>query len=399
MSHDASAQQTPIAETVVIDHARDAHSSQPNPITSSTFALVGAELLGSFLFVFVGLGVALYATLQGAGTLEIALGFGIALMAGIAAVGHVSGGHFNPAVTLGSALAGRTPWKLVPVYWITQIVGAAAAAAALVATIPKSLYTGDTASFTSLRDAFSITANGFGDHSATFVNSQNAFFDTYLSQGATQEQIQAAIDAGQLVVPTFTQFDLTAVAIIEVILTALFVGVVLAVTDKRAKVKFAPVIIGLAFAALLMVAAPLDGGSINPARSLAAALFSDGWALGQVWIFWVAPLVGAAIAALFYRGFASEETVVDYVYYDEAASSDDVELDEVAVEEVAVEEVVVEEVADADAEHVDTDEDAAASTDVIAEDTTVVVEESTDEKPVSLDKPETDDEPEADAKK
>ena len=370
MSQDASAQQTPITETVVIDHARDAHSSQPATVTSSPFALIGAELLGSFLFVFVGLGVALYASLQGAGPLEIALAFGIALMAAIAAVGHVSGGHFNPAVTFGSALAGRTPWKLVPVYWITQVVGAAAAAAALFATIPKALHSGDTAVFSSLRDVFSVPANGFGEHSAAYANAQNTFFATYLSQGATQAQIDAAIDAGQLVVPTFTQFDLAAVAIIEVIATALFVGIVLAVTDRRAKARFAPVIIGLSFAALLLVAAPFDGGSINPARSLAAAVFSDSWALSQVWIFWVAPLVGAAIAALFYRGFASEETVVDYVYYGEADTTDDLELDEVAVEEVAVEEVAVEEVAD--------------------KDTTVVVDDTATDKAVTLDKPESD---------
>ena len=359
MSQDASAQQTPIAETVVIDHARDAHSSQPTSVTSSPFALIGAELLGSFLFVFVGLGVALYASLQGLGALEVALAFGIALMAGIAAVGHVSGGHFNPAVTFGSALAGRTPWKLVPVYWVTQVVGAAAAAAALFATVPASLYDSDSATFSSLRNAFSVTANGFGDHSAAYTTAQNAFFGAYLSQGATQEQIDAAISSGQLVVPTFTQFDLTAVAIIEVIATALFVGIVLAVTDRRVKAKFAPVIIGLSFAALLLVAAPFDGGSINPARSLAAAIFSDGWALSQLWIFWVAPLVGAAIAALFYRGFATDETVVDYVYYGES-TTDDLELDEIAVEEIA-------------------DKDAT------------VVADTTADKPVTLDKPENDD--------
>lgn len=338
MSQDASAQQTPLAETVVIDHARDAHSSQPTQVTSSPFALIGAELLGSFLLVFVGVGLALYASLQGAGSLEIALGFGIALMAGIAAVWHVSGGHFNPAVTFGSALAGRTPWKLVPVYWISQIVGSVAAAAALFATIPKSMTSGDSAAFSSLRDAFSVTANGFGDHSASAVAAENTFYSAFLAQGATREQVNAAIDAGQLSVPTFTTFDLAAVAIIEVIATALFVGVILAVTDKRVKARFAPVIIGLAYAAMIMVAMPLDGGSINPARSLASALFSESWALSQVWIFWVAPLVGAAIAALFYRGFATDETVVDYVYYGDAASStDDLELDEVAVEEVAVE--------------------------------------------------------------
>lgn len=336
MSQDASAQQTPIAETVVIDHERDAHSSRPSPATSSIFALVGAELFGSFLLVFGGVGMALYATLQGVGSLEVALGFGVALIAGIAAVGHISGGHFNPAVTFGAALAGRTPWKLVPVYWITQIVGAAAAAAALFATIPKSLVSGDSAAYTSLKHFFSATANGFGEHSPSYSAPRQAFFGQYLSQGATQAEIDAALESGQLVLPTFTQFDLTAVAIIEVIATALFVGVILAVTDKRVRAKSAPIVIGLTLFILLLLATPFDGGSLNPARSLAAALFSDSWALSQVWIFWVAPLVGAAIAALFYRGFAGEETVVDYVYYGEVASADATELDEIAVEEDAV---------------------------------------------------------------
>ncbi|SDC34428.1 aquaporin Z [Sanguibacter gelidistatuariae] len=351
MSQDASAQQTPITETVVIDHERDAHSSRPALFTSSPFALIGAELLGTFLLVFVGVGMALYASLQGIGSLEVALGFGVALIAGIAAVGHISGGHFNPAVTFGAALAGRTPWKLVPVYWITQIVGAVAAAAALFATIPKSLTTGDTAAYSSLKNFFSATANGFGDHSPAFASAQKAFFAPYLAQGATQAQINDAINSGQLVLPTFTKFDLTAVAIMEVIATALFVGVILAVTDKRVKAKSAPIVIGLTFFILLMLATPFDGGSLNPARSLAAALFSDGWALSQVWIFWVAPLVGAAIAALFYRGFAGEETVVDYVYYGDVAVEGGLELDEIAVEEdaaaasdVVVEEVVVEEI-------------------------------------------------------
>lgn len=374
MSQDASAQQTPIAETVVIDHERDAHSSKPAPVTTSLFALVGAELFGTFLLVFVGVGMALYASLQGIGSLEIALGFGVALIAGIAAVGHISGGHFNPAVTFGAALAGRTPWKLVPVYWVTQIVGAAAAAAALFATIPKALTSGDAPAYESLKAFFSSTANGFGEHSPVFASAQQAFFQTFLSQGATQAQIDAAIDSGQLAMPDLTQFDLTAVAIMEVIATALFVGVILAVTDKRVKAKSAPIVIGLTLFILLLLATPFDGGSLNPARSLAAALFSDSWALSQVWIFWVAPLVGAAIAALFYRGFAGEETVVDYVYYgDVATDGTEVELDEVAIEEDAAEAVVVVE-------------------EVVVVDEAVIVEEVVDaeEEPVSLDKPDTD---------
>lgn len=383
MSQDASAQQAPLAETVVIDHERDAHSAAPTPPTSAPFARIGAELFGTFLLVFVGVGVALYASLQGVGSLEVALGFGLALVAGITAVGHISGGHFNPAVTFGSAIAGRTPWKLVPVYWVSQIVGGAAAAAALFATIPKALTSGDTAVATSLKDFFSVTANGFGEHSPTYGAARAAFDNTYLAQGATQAQIDEAISAGQLALPTFPSFDLTAVAIVEVIATALFVGIILAVTDKRVTATFAPVVIGLSLTVLLLLATPFSGGSLNPARSLAAALFSDGWALSQVWIFWVAPLVGAAIAALFYRGFAGEETVVDYVYYgdvpeDETEAELHDERDEVAADEVAVEEIAVEEI-------VETDSDGVVVEEIVVDEVVVL------EKPASAD--ESTDEP------
>lgn len=312
MSQDASAQQTLIEDRTVSDGRRPDDLGRP-----SVFALIGAELFGTFLLVFVGLGIALYATLSGAGALGVALGFGVALMAGMASVGHISGGHFNPAVTLGYAIAGRTSWKDVPVYWVAQVVGAIAAAAAVFTTIPKSIASGDDAAFGSLKEFFSITANGFGENSPSFSAASTAFFKPYLDQGFPQEQIDAAIESGELVVPVFTQFDAASVGIIEVIATGLFVGVILAVTDRRARIRFSSVVVGLTFALLLLLAAPLSGGSLNPARSLAAAIFSDGWALGDVWIFWAAPLVGAIIAALFYRGFATAEPVVEYVYRDD----------------------------------------------------------------------------------
>ncbi|MEP7765697.1 aquaporin [Sanguibacter sp. 25GB23B1] len=355
MSQDASAQQTLIEDRTVSDRRLSPAGDTDRP---STFAVIGAELFGTFLLVFVGLGIALYATYSGAGALGVALGFGIALMAGMASVGHISGGHFNPAVTLGYAVAGRTSWKDVPVYWVAQIVGAVAAAATLFTTIPKSFASGDTAAYGSLKEFFSITANGFGDNSPSFATASAAFFKTYLDQGATQEQIDEAVSAGQLVVPTFAKFDATSVAIIEVVATALFVGVILAVTDKRARIRFTSVVVGLSFGFLVLLASPLSGGSLNPARSLAAALFSDSWALGDVWIFWAAPLVGAIIAALFYRGFTTTEPVVEYVYRDDTLDGED-DVDVVTeVEEV----VVVTEVVPADEPSTSTDTTSTTST-------------------------------------
>ena len=323
MSQDASAQQTLIDDRTVADDRLAPADDRGRP---GVFALIGAELFGTFLLVFVGLGIALYATLSGAGSLGVALGFGVALMAGMASVGHVSGGHFNPAVTLGYAVAGRMSWKDVPVYWGAQIVGAIAAAAAVFTTIPKSVASGDDAAYGSLKEFFSVTANGFGEHSPSFSAASSAFFKPYLDQGFPQEQIDAAIESGELVVPTFTQFDAASVGIIEVIATALFVGVILAVTDKRARIRFTSVVVGLTFGLLLLLAMPLSGGSLNPARSLAAAIFSEGWALGDVWIFWAAPLVGAIIAALFYRGFATTEPIVEYVYRDDTLDGEDDDL-------------------------------------------------------------------------
>lgn len=169
MSQDASAQQT-----LTADH-RDAEPSR------NLFAIVGAELFGSFLLVFVGVGIALYASLHGAGALGVALGSGVAFMAAAAAIGSVSGGHLTPALTLGSAIAGRTPWAHVPAYWLAQVVGAVAAAAALFTTIPKNLVEGQSATFDGLNDFFSTTANGFEEHSGAFRSASEAFFAPYFA--------------------------------------------------------------------------------------------------------------------------------------------------------------------------------------------------------------------------
>ncbi|MGY4643296.1 MIP family channel protein [Cellulomonas sp. URHB0016] len=234
-------------------------------------AKVGAEAFGTFFLVLAGVGTALYAQATGAGALAVALAFGIAVLAGIAAVGHISGGHFNPAVTFGAAIAGRTSWKDVLPYWLAQLVGGAAASAVLyvvITTLP--------ALEANEKGFFSSVSNGYGAHSPISAQTQGEGFSWI---GA---------------------------ALIELVVVAVFVGVILAVTDRRSAKGNAPFAIGLTLSALILVAMPVTNASLNPARSMATALFSDSWAWHQIWLFWVAPLLGAAIAALVYRAFAAE---------------------------------------------------------------------------------------------
>ena len=247
--------------------------------TPGLLARLGAEAFGTFFLVLVGVGIALYSSFSNVGGgLGTALGFGVAVLAAIVAVGHVSGGHFNPAVTLGACLAGRTSFRDLLPYWLAQVVGGALGAAVLFLTIPSQLPAllsqGAPAS---VRSFFSATANGYGPHSPLAT----------LSGGGAE-------------------FGLVSALLIEVVGTAVFVGVILGATDRRANKAHVPFAVGLTLTVVLMLATPVTNGSINPARSLAAAIFSESWALEQVWLFWVAPLLGAAIAALVYRAFAAE---------------------------------------------------------------------------------------------
>ncbi|KQY47350.1 aquaporin [Cellulomonas sp. Root137] len=260
-------------------------------------ARLGAEAFGTFALALVGLGIALYTGLSQVDGLAVALGFGIAVLAAIIAVGHVSGGHFNPAVTLGAAIGGRTPWKDVLPYWLAQLVGGILAAAILFITIPStlpSLITQDTEA--TAKTFFTNVANGFGEHSPL-----------------------ATASSGQV------EFSLVIGLLVEIVLTAVFVGIILGATDRRSANVQAPFAIGLALAVLLLVATPVTNGSLNPARSTAAAIFSESWALGQLWLFWVAPLVGAALAGLIYRAFAAEPVEDNLLEEDDAyVTTDDV---------------------------------------------------------------------------
>lgn len=218
---------------------------------------VTAELFGTFLLVTGVVGTALFAG-SNVGILGIALAVGLTVVAGAYAVGPISGGHFNPAVTLGAAAAGRFAWKDVPYYVLAQLVGGALAATfiyVLAANGPTGLLADVTTS--------GFAANGFDAHSPS-------------------------------------NFTIVAAIIAEVVLTAVFLYVILGVTDRRAATGFAPLAIGLTLTLLHLIAIPIDGASFNPARSIASAIYGGPEALGQVWVFIVFPIVGALIAGLTY---------------------------------------------------------------------------------------------------
>ncbi|GAA0300285.1 aquaporin Z [Kineococcus aurantiacus] len=227
-----------------------------------------AEFLGTFWLVLIGCGSAVLAAAfpddanaTGIGLFGVSAAFGLAVVTMAYAVGHLSGGHFNPAVSLGLLLARRLPARDFLPYVVTQVVAATAAAAVLYAVASGK------AGFSASESGFA--ANGYGEH----------------SPGG---------------------YSLAAGLLAEVVLTAFFVLVILGSTDRRAPQGFAPLAIGLALVAIHLVGIPVTNTSVNPARSTGQALFVGGWALTQLWAFWVAPLVGAAVAGLAYRGLTGD---------------------------------------------------------------------------------------------
>ncbi len=218
---------------------------------------LAAEFIGTFWLVLGGCGSAVLAANVpegGIGLLGVSLAFGLAVLTMAYAFGHISGGHFNPAVTFGLLLSRRIDPREAFPYVVTQVIGAIAAAAVLFAVA-------------SGKDGFSaddgFAANGYGAH----------------SPGG---------------------YSLTAALVIEITLTAGFVLVILGVTDRRAPKGFGPLAIGLALTLIHLVSIPVTNTSVNPARSTGQAIFVGDWALSQLWLFWLAPLVGAAIAGLAY---------------------------------------------------------------------------------------------------
>lgn len=239
----------------------------PPPGGPSTGKKLTAEALGTFVLVFGGVGAALFAatfglsangTPLGIGFVGVALAFGLTVVAGAYAWGPISGGHFNPAVTLGLAAAGRFPWKDTIGYIIAQIVGGAVATTIIVLI---GLF-GPDGWLRAAQDG-GFASNGYGAH----------------SPGG---------------------FGLGAAAIAEIVLTAIFVLVILGVTHATHGTKLAGLTIGLTLTLVHLVLIPIDNASVNPARSIAAAIYGGGDALAQLWVFIVFPIVGALIA-----GFAN----------------------------------------------------------------------------------------------
>ncbi len=216
-----------------------------------------AEFFGTFWLVFGGCGSAVLAAAfpqLGIGFLGVALAFGLTVVTMAYAVGHISGGHFNPAVTVGLFAGGRFAAKDVIPYVIAQVIGGIAAAAVLY------LIASGKAGFDATAGGFA--SNGYGEHSPGGYS------------------LQAAI-------------------VIELVLTAFFLIVIHGVTDKRAPAGFAPLAIGLTLIHLISI--PVTNTSVNPARSTGVAIFQGTWALQQLWVFWLVPLVGGIIGGLIYR--------------------------------------------------------------------------------------------------
>jgi aquaporin Z len=226
---------------------------------------LSAEFLGTFWLVFGGCGSAVLAAGfpdLGIGFVGVSVAFGLTVLTMAYAVGHISGGHFNPAVTLGLAVARRFAWAELPGYWAAQVAGGLVAAFLL---------------YMIASGAPEWTAGGFASNG------------------------YAALSPGG--------YGVTAAFMIEVILTAGFLLVILGATSQKAPPGFAPIAIGLALTLIHLISIPVTNTSVNPARSTAVAFFAETAALGQLWMFWIAPLVGAAVGAAIWVGLLADRAV------------------------------------------------------------------------------------------
>ena len=218
-----------------------------------------AEFFGTFWLVFGGCGSAVLAAAYpelGIGFAGVALAFGLTVLTMAYAVGHISGGHFNPAVSVGLFIGGRFNGKDLLPYIVSQVIGAIAAAGVLY------LIASGKTGFDAVASGF--TSNGFGEHSPN-------------------------------------GYDMMAALLIEFVLTAFFLIIIMGSTDKLAPAGFAPIAIGLGLTLIHLISIPVNNTSVNPARSTGVALFQGGWAVEQLWLFWLAPIAGAAVGAAIYR--------------------------------------------------------------------------------------------------
>jgi aquaporin Z len=224
---------------------------------------LAAEFFGTFWLVFGGCGAAVldaaYPQL-GIGFLGVAFAFGLTVLTMVYTIGHISGCHLNPAVSVGLAVGKRFPWSELIPYIVAQVLGALAASGVLFL-------------IASGKDGFSLSggfaSNGYGAHSPG-------------------------------------EYSLVACFVAEVVLTCFFLLIIHGATDTRVQGGFAGIAIGLALTLIHLISIPVTNTSVNPARSTGPAVFVGGWALQQLWLFWVAPIVGAALGGLIYNGLFEE---------------------------------------------------------------------------------------------
>jgi aquaporin Z len=219
---------------------------------------IGAEFFGTFWLVLGGCGSAVLAAAfpgLGIGFVGVALAFGLTVLTMAYAVGHISGCHLNPAVSVGLWIGGRFPAKDLAPYVLAQVAGAVTGAGVLYVIAMGAPNFNVTAGF---------ATNGYGLH----------------SPGG---------------------YSMAAALVCEIVMTAMFLLVILGATDKRAPKGFAPIAIGLALTLIHLISIPVTNTSVNPARSMGVAIFQGGWALQQLWLFWVAPIVGALVGGMAYR--------------------------------------------------------------------------------------------------
>jgi aquaporin Z len=224
----------------------------------------GAEFFGTFWLVLGGCGSAVLAAGYpelGIGFVGVSLAFGLTVLTMAYAIGHISGCHLNPAVSIGLWMGGRFPASKLAPYIIAQVAGGVAGAAVLYL-------------IASGKDGFSLAggfaSNGYGAHSPD-------------------------------------KYSMTSAFVTEVVMTMMFLLIILGATDKRAPQGFAPIAIGLGLTLIHLISIPVTNTSVNPARSLGVAVFAGGWALQQVWLFWVAPILGAVLGAVVYKFIGDEK--------------------------------------------------------------------------------------------
>jgi aquaporin Z len=225
---------------------------------------LGAEFIGTFWLVLGGCGSAVLAAAfpgVGIGLLGVSLAFGLTVLTMAFAIGHISGCHLNPAVSIGLWSSGRFSSAELGPYIVAQVAGGLTGAAILYVIATGQAGFDVTAGFAS---------NGYAEH----------------SPGG---------------------YSLTAALVTEIVMTFMFLIIILGATDKRAPQGFAPIAIGLGLTLIHLISIPITNTSVNPARSTGVAIFQGGWAVSQLWLFWVAPIVGAILAGIIYRWFEAEE--------------------------------------------------------------------------------------------